>query len=133
MRIAVGIDLGGSQIKARLMDEAGQELASGTRPTEDAPGEGTPAFAANVKTLLDELQRQAGGRADCIGISAPGLAARDGRSIAFMPGRMHGLEGFDWSGWLGLPVPVLNDAHAALLGEVWLGAGRGLKNAILLT
>ena len=31
------------------------------------------------------------------------------------------------------PVPVLNDAHAALLGEVWKGAARGATNAILLT
>ena len=31
------------------------------------------------------------------------------------------------------PVPVLNDAQAALLGEVWLGAARGAANAMLLT
>ena len=30
-------------------------------------------------------------------------------------------------------VPVLNDAQAALLGEVWLGAARGLKNVLLIT
>jgi glucokinase len=40
-----------------------------------------------------------------------------------------------WSDYLGTthPVPVLNDAQAALLGEVWLGAARGLDNVILLT
>jgi len=31
------------------------------------------------------------------------------------------------------PVPVLNDAHAALIGEVWKGAGRGCRDAVLLT
>jgi glucokinase len=46
---------------------------------------------------------------------------------------MHGLEGFDWPDWLGRRVPVLNDAHAALLGEVWQGAARGMRDAILLT
>ena len=30
-------------------------------------------------------------------------------------------------------VPVLNDAHAALLGEVWQGAAKGARDAILLT
>ncbi|HWN97478.1 MAG TPA: ROK family protein, partial [Methylomirabilota bacterium] len=30
-------------------------------------------------------------------------------------------------------VPVLNDAHAALLGEAWIGAARGFKNVFMLT
>ena len=30
-------------------------------------------------------------------------------------------------------VRVLNDAHAALLGEVWQGAGKGLRDVVLLT
>src|SRR5207249_2187105 len=64
-----------------------------------------------------------------------GLPARDGRSIASMPGRLAGLEGLNWQQWLGLakPVPVFNDAQAALLGEVWLGAAKGAANAVLLT
>jgi len=31
------------------------------------------------------------------------------------------------------PVPVLNDAHAALIGESWLGAARSLENVFMLT
>ena len=31
------------------------------------------------------------------------------------------------------PVFVLNDAHAALLGELWQGAAKGYRNVILLT
>jgi glucokinase len=52
-----------------------------------------------------------------------------------MPGRLQGLEGLDWTRHLGTPrpVPVLNDAHAALLGEAWLGAARGFRDVILLT
>jgi glucokinase len=73
--------------------------------------------------------------ADAIGLSAPGLAAHDGRSIKVMPGRLSGLEGLDWTEFLGTPrpVPVLNDAHAALLGEAWLGAARGFRNVFMLT
>jgi glucokinase len=63
------------------------------------------------------------------------LPARDQRSIAFMPGRLPGLEGLVWEEFLGVahPVPVLNDAQAALLGEVWRGAARRTRNALLLT
>jgi glucokinase len=133
MTVAIGIDLGGTQIKGRALSADGAELASRVTETEDQPGSGTPQFARNVKRIVGELEKSVGTRATHIGVSAPGLAAADGRSIAFMPGRMQGLEGFDWSDWLGFSVPVLNDAHAALMGEMWKGAGRGLQNAILLT
>ena len=38
--------------------------------------------------------------------------------------RLEGIEGFVWTDFLDSvhPVFVLNDAHAALLGEVWQGA-----------
>ena len=52
-----------------------------------------------------------------------------------MPGRLQGLEGFDWTASLrsAHPVPVLNDAQAALLGEARLGAAAGSRNVVLLT
>lgn len=52
-----------------------------------------------------------------------------------MPGRLHGLEGFDFTNHLqqSRPVPVCNDAHAALLGEAWVGAAKGYDSVIMLT
>jgi glucokinase len=52
-----------------------------------------------------------------------------------MPNRLAGLEGLVWQDWLqtDAPVPVFNDAKAALVGEVWRGAARGTNNAVLLT
>jgi glucokinase len=52
-----------------------------------------------------------------------------------MPGRLAGLEGLNWTDyleWLSA-IPVLNDAHAALLGEAWLGAARGFDDVFMLT
>jgi glucokinase len=70
-----------------------------------------------------------------IGGSAPGLAAPDGRSIAHLPGKLAGLAGVDWTRALGrdAPVPVLNDAHAAILGEAWIGAARDRRHVVMLT
>jgi glucokinase len=70
-----------------------------------------------------------------IGVSAPGLAARDGQSIAFMPGRLAGLENLVWKDFLKteFPIPVLNDAHSALLGEAWIGAAMDRRNVVMLT
>jgi len=135
MRTAIGIDLGGTNIKGVLVSEAGEVLAETSAPTNDGlPAiDGMPAFAVSVRTVVKELSD--GGNVDAVGLAAPGLAAKDGRSIAFMPGRMAGLENLDWTTVLGREqtVPVLNDAHAALLGEVWIGSARGARDAILLT
>ena len=92
-------------------------------------------WAEKIPALVQHLQRESGAPADGIGLSAPGLAAADGRSIVCMPERLQGLEGLDWTKFLGAAktVPVLNDAHAALLGEAWVGAARGFQNVIMLT
>jgi glucokinase len=46
---------------------------------------------------------------------------------------MHGLEKFDWSAFLERDCRVLNDAHAALLGEVWAGAAKNCRDVFMLT
>ncbi len=129
--MVLGIDLGGTSVKGVAFTPSGEELGRTTIPFDLAsPG----AFAHAVRETVDHLERTLGQTADRIGLSAPGLAARDGRSIATMPGRFEGLVGLDWALFLERPaVPVLNDAHAALLGEVWLGAARGARDAFLLT
>jgi glucokinase len=129
MNQLIGIDIGGTQIKMGAFSPDGAVLGQWTRETGDRPTAGVPAFAETVRQML----READGADACMGIAAPGVAAKDGRSIAYQPGKMHGIEGFDWGAFLERELPVLNDAHAALLGEVWQGAAKGAKDAILLT
>ena len=149
MNYALGIDLGGSSVKAVAVTPSGQRLAD----TNDSfDGIEQLDWARLIQRIVQEMEAQHGGPAQAIGLAAPGLAAADGRSIAVMPGRLRGLEGLDWTEFLGSAergtrnaettesrasdcavVPVLNDAHAALLGEAWLGAARGFKHAIMLT
>jgi glucokinase len=52
-----------------------------------------------------------------------------------MQGRLGEVQGLNWTEFLGRStrVPVVNDAQAALLGEVWQGAARGSRNVMLLT
>ena len=128
-RFILGIDLGGTHVKGLVVDEWGRVHAEDTRPTEDGAA---GAWRDNVRRVVAGLQ----GRFPTIavaGLCAPGLASRDEKMIVSMPGRLRGLEGLDWSGELGLPTVVLNDAHAALLGEVWLGAARGGTNVLMIT
>ncbi|MBL9139332.1 MAG: ROK family protein [Verrucomicrobiales bacterium] len=127
----IGLDLGGTSVKGVALTRDGVELARDHQAFElSRPME----FAMAVRRCLETLESRGAFRADAVGLSAPGLSAPDGRSIGFMPGRFPGLEGLDWAHYLGRPnVPVLNDARAALLGEVWLGAARGATNVVLLT
>lgn len=131
MNYVLGIDLGGSSIKAVTVTPEGHLLAEANLPFVDRNLE----WAHKLRALVADFAHQHGSPAAAIGIAAPGLAGRNGRCIAHLPGRLHGIEGLDWTEWLGVtrPVPVLNDAHAALMGEVWLGAAHGLSNAFLLT
>lgn len=129
MSYSIGVDLGGTNIKIVVISSDGNVLDYMTCDTADAEG----SWARTIKYQLESIQHKRGDAPCHIGLAAPGLAARDGRSIAYMQGRLHGLEGFVWQDFLEAPVVVLNDAHAALLGEVWLGAAKGFRNVILLT
>src|ERR1051325_2461452 len=129
---ALGIDLGGTSVKAVAVTPKGRTLA---RTNVGFNAETKMEWAETARRILQQLQSEIGRAPHVIGLSAPGLAASDGRSIAHMPGRLRGLEGLNWTKFLAArrPVPVLNDAHAALVGEAWLGAARGFQNVILLT
>src|SRR6478672_6636898 len=117
MSYSIGVDLGGTNIKIVVISNDGDVLEYLTCDTADAVG----AWAQTIKQNIELIRKQRG-QAPChIGLAAPGLAAKDGRSIGYMQGRLKGLQGFVWQDFLESRVVVLNDAHAALLGEVWRG------------
>ncbi|MGI8603851.1 MAG: ROK family protein [Verrucomicrobiales bacterium] len=135
-KFIAGLDLGGTEIKCGAFDENGQLVAKCIMPTRDGEMvDDHPAFVSEVKRGLHELSQQLNQGFDRVGLAAPGLAARGETCIAFMPGRLRGIEGLNWATALGISnkVPVLNDAHAALLGEVWQGAARNRQHVVLLT
>jgi len=129
MSYSIGVDLGGTNIKIVVVSADGTVLDFMTCDTADSEG----SWAQTIKTNLLQIQNRRGPAPCHIGLAAPGLAATDGKSIAYMQGRLAGLQGFMWEEFLESSVVVLNDAHAALLGEVWQGAAKGYRNVILLT
>ncbi len=87
------------------------------------------AVATTVKKLKDFL----GVEKIKVGLSAPGLPDESNVAIAFMPGRMNGLENFLWKDFLGQDTYILNDAVAAMMCEARFGAARNKKNVVMLT
>jgi len=136
---AIGIDLGGTWIKGVLMHiETGEIVKQSYHPThgEKEEGEASPGAAHWQQAIAEtvaELRAESKSLVKAIGLSAPGLPNETNQYIAFMPGRLSGLERFHWGDFLNGPVHVVNDAHAALLAESRFGVARGDNNVVMLT
>ncbi|HAL82453.1 MAG TPA: ROK family protein [Mucilaginibacter sp.] len=130
MKVTIGIDLGGMNIKGVLVDEHGEILLQHSIATNDAP-DGT--WKENILAMVRYLKSACNEPVELIGLSCPGLANESNTCITHMPGRLAGLEHFIWEDYLGTKTYVINDAHAALMAETQLGVLQGYKNAVLLT
>lgn len=135
-RCIAGIDLGGTRIKAVLRQAStGSEIDRRILPTDDrGPDQAsTPPWAIAIRNLIADWESGHQVVVEAVGIACPGLASRDGRCIEYLPGRLHGLVGFDFSADLGRHCRVINDAQAALLGEVQEGAAQARRDVVMLT
>lgn len=132
MNYTIGIDLGGSCIKAVAVTPDGKTLTNYNLPFD---AEADMDWANRLRELVQSIEKEQDCKPDNMGFSAPGLAALDGSCITHMPVRLEGLVGLNWQRFFGFSktIPVLNDGHAALLGEAWLGAAKGFQTVILLT
>lgn len=126
----IGIDLGGTRIKAVALDENGNVLHQLYTPTNDVDDK---MWKQAIVTTIGELQSKLHSPDFVIGISAPGIPNEKNSAIAYMPGRLQGLENFEWSAFLNHETCVINDAVAALMAEAKLGVAKDKKNAVLLT
>ncbi len=123
---AIGIDLGGTNVKAVLITSSGKIESKVIMPIHNSDWRSAVHEAfTKIKSIKAEVS--------CMGLAAPGLPNEQNKQINYMPGRLDGLERFDWSEFLEHEVHVLNDAHAALLAEVNFGVAKRFKNVLMLT
>jgi polyphosphate glucokinase len=126
---ALGVDVGGTEIKAALVDVERGSLIS-ERQALRTPHPATPQAVSRTIHQLAERMNHAGP----VGITYPG---------AIVDGRVQTSANVDRA-WLGVPaadligdvlgrnVVVLNDADAAGLAEARYGAGRG-EDGLMIT
>ncbi len=127
----LGIDIGGTSVKAACLSPAGDVLG---RDRWDMQGVADDDWPERIAEGVAAMQRGHGGAAATVGVSAPGIAAPDESGIWWMMGRLELLMAVDWPKLLDRDVaPVINDAQAALLGEARQGAARGARHAAMLT
>jgi len=129
-QITIGIDLGGTRIKGVVIDAVGNVLHQTYTPTNDGEGE---VWKEVISKTVHELRQKVPIEKIAVGISAPGLPNKENTAIAFMPGRLEGLENFSWCDFLNCQAYVLNDGVAALVAEAKTGAAKNSTNAIMIT
>lgn len=135
MSYVIGVDLGGTQLRAVRIDPDGNILAF-TR-TDTAADDGPDAVIAQIQSLIaDVIGSTNRSQITGIGVGTPG---------PLDPFEGIVLEAPNLSGWInvplkarlhestGLPVAVGNDANVAALGEWRFGSGRGCKDFVYVT
>jgi glucokinase len=133
--VFIGIDLGGTTLKAALVGPTGEIIHEKRIETELRNPDAL--FKQVIETALSlRDNKSAGGRAAGIGIGIPGLVNRKTSRIEIMP-NLPALSEIDITSELsiqtGLPVILDNDANSAAYGELQVGAARGQKEVFFIT
>jgi glucokinase len=132
-----GLDLGGTNIKAALVDDQGSLVAFHTEATHASRG--PEDAAARMGGAVHTLAALAGiGTADIarVGLGSPGPLDIPAGTIV-RAGNLPGWDGFPLRDRVaihsGREVTFANDANAAGYGEFWVGSARRASSLVLLT
>lgn len=136
MRYCMGVDVGGTSVKLGLFETEGKLLDKWEIPTrkENHGEQILPDVAASILEKLEERKIR---REDVAGVGMGIPAPVDSEGVVQQTANV---------GWGykevtrelselldGMRVEAGNDANVAAMGEMWLGAGRGEKNVVMVT
>jgi glucokinase len=133
----IGIDLGGTNIKAGVVDRSGKLVRRTSIETQAQHG--FEHVFGRLVQLVDDLIAAADlpkSEIAAIGYGTPGpMSHEDG--VVYASPNLPGWENIPlrarFSEATGLPVVLDNDANAAAYGEFVAGAGRGTRDMVMLT
>ena len=132
---SIGIDLGGTNLRAAAIDRAGKMLDKMGGATDFEKGR--EAVLGDIVSAISTLRGMHGpGELAGIGVGVPGFI-RMKEGFITNSNNLPYLENFpvrdELNQRLGTPVILENDANAAALGEKWMGAGKEVDDLVLLT
>ena len=132
-RLVFAVDLGGTHLRVALVDDHGrilQHLKQET-PRGDSPEEILDALASAARAWDCESKPVV-----AASIMAPGAVDSD-KAVVVQAPNLPSLINFQLKAELqqrlGWPVFLENDANAAAVGEMWLGAARGCTDVVSVT
>lgn len=123
----LGVDLGGTNIKAALVTEEGKILREASVPT--ALPRSSEAVCDDIVKLCTELASEEW--VEAIGVGCPGSVDR-GRVLYSNNLNWHNFNMAEYlQSRTGLPVYIGNDANVAALGEALAGCAKGAESAVI--
>lgn len=132
----VGIDIGGTNLKAGLVDDNGVLLASKKEKIAQLGDQESLVWA--LVSMTQELAAAAGVPLDqivSVGVGVPGTVEIHSGSLLYtcnLPLHNVPLRRL-FHKYLHLPLYIENDANCAALAEYYVGAGRGSKRFVTVT
>ncbi len=136
-KIVLAADLGGTNLRIAAVDDGGAILHLTKRPT---PKDVSPSQLIElISDMADECceNLSADGAVSSIAFTAPAPVAKDFDGVLTKLPNLPSLVGMnlkaDLEKLFELPVTIENDATAAGIGEHWIGASRGVENAVTVT
>lgn len=132
---SIGVDLGGTNLRVAAIDAQGQVL---DRVSVPAIFDAGPERVVNdMVTVIHQVRSRLGNDGlQGVGIGVPGFIDMD-TGVVIGSANLPGFQGFpvrdEVQNHLGTHIVLENDANAAALGEKWMGAGKDVKDLVLLT
>ncbi len=132
MKTYIGVDLGGTNVRAAIVDEKGNILEMKKTATEINKG------TAHVMTKIKELIRSLEGyeKTSGIGLGVPGPVDTVNK-VMVLASNLPGFEGYPIAKEIeeefNIPTYIDNDANVAGLGEAYQGAGKGANPVYYVT
>jgi glucokinase len=125
----IGVDIGGTKVLAGIVDSDGQVHETVERPTV------TTSQTALLEALAEQVRSLPQDGIEAVGF---GIPTRINHELGVALGSVNiPLRDVPFRDWMhdriGLPVEIENDASCAALAESRLGAGRGVRDLVLLT
>lgn len=135
---AIGVDLGGTNLRIAAIDDSGKTLHKISTSTEVSRGRDfvIDEMCNAIQEIVAQLRSSGSGQFAGIGIGIPGIIEMQTGMLRDSP---------NLPGWHNYPVRdeierrlhatvvLENDANAAALGEKWLGAGAAVDDMVMLT
>ncbi len=132
---SVGVDLGGTNLRVAAVDSEGVILQRVSLPAVYDCG--PERVVEDIVSVIDSIRKPmgtAGMRG--VGIGLPGFIDTEA-GVVMGAANLPGFQDFpirdEIQQHLGTPIILENDANAAALGELWMGAGRDVKDLMLIT
>lgn len=134
MQYRIGIDLGGTAVKAGLVDEHHRVVFSHSQPSDHDFDGAVAGLAAAAETVAAKAGLKVSDF-PCVGVGIPSTVNPNTKRLVFAnnTGWRDAPLGEKLEQRLAVPVYIGNDANCAVIGEALAGAARGRENVVMLT